>query len=117
MAHFAQLDAESYVTQVVRVPESQEHRGNAYLSGDLGLGGNWVQTSYNGAIRGRFAGVGDRYDAALDIFVAPQPHASWILDIATGLWDPPVDYPIDGAAYRWSEAAYQAGEDPWVPIV
>ena len=47
MAHFAELDENNVVTQVLVVPDEQEHRGEDFLANDLGLGGRWVQTSYN----------------------------------------------------------------------
>ncbi len=48
MAHFAQIDENNIVTQVLVVPDNAEDRGQDYLANDLGLGGTWVQTSYNG---------------------------------------------------------------------
>lgn len=58
MAHFAELNAQNVVVRVVVVPDSEEHRGEAFLADDLGLGGRWIQTSYNGRIRGQYAGAG-----------------------------------------------------------
>jgi hypothetical protein len=72
MAHFAQLNENNVVTQVLVVPNEEEHRGQAFLAIDLGLGGTWVQTSYNANIRGKYAGPGDIYDAENDEFV-PRP--------------------------------------------
>lgn len=69
MAHFAKIE-EGIVTQVVVVDNEHEANGEAYLN-SLGLEGTWVQTSYNGNIRGKFAGIGDTYDEANDLFVAP----------------------------------------------
>jgi len=69
MAHFAEIDANNIVVRVLVIPDEQENRGAEFLSVDLGLGGNWVQTSYNGNIRGRFAGIGDKYDAKNDVFI------------------------------------------------
>ena len=69
MAHFAKIEA-GIVTQVVVVDNEHEADGEAYLN-SLGLEGTWVQTSYNGNIRGKYAGIGDTYDAELDIFEAP----------------------------------------------
>ena len=55
MAHFAEIDENGIVKQVLVVPDQQEHRGQEYLADDIGLGGRWIQTSYNGSIRKRFA--------------------------------------------------------------
>lgn len=72
MAHFAELDLNNIVVRVLVVPDEQESRGAEFLSVDLGLGGTWIQTSYNARIRGKFAGVGDKYDKKNDVFVAVQ---------------------------------------------
>ena len=82
--------------------------------------GSWIQTSYNTrggvhygadgqpdggvALRGNYAGIGYTYDAANDVFYAPQPYASWVLDQATWLWSAPVPYPADDQRYVWDEA-------------
>lgn len=76
MAHFAEIDTNSIVLRVLVVPNEQEHRGQEFISGDLGLGGTWIQTSYNNNIRKQFAGIGFFYDAINDVFIAPQP-GSW----------------------------------------
>jgi hypothetical protein len=71
MAHFAQIE-NNIVTQVLVVDNAQEHRGQEFLANDLGLGGTWVQTSYNGNIRGKYAGIGDIYDPIDDVFRAQE---------------------------------------------
>ena len=121
MAHFAQIDLASKVINVLVVPDDQASRGSDYLSKDLGLGGLWVQTSYNtrggvhyGAdgkpdggvpLRKNYAGLGYSYNATLDAFVPPQPYPSWVLNNDTGLWDAPVAMPaaIDGSIWVWDE--------------
>jgi len=80
MAHFAEIDSEGTVLRVLVVDNYQEHRGQDFLANDLGLGGTWVQTSYNDNIRKRFAGVGFKYDAELDAFIAPKCHEEAIFD-------------------------------------
>jgi hypothetical protein len=81
--------------------------------------GSWIQTSYNTrggihygpdgepdggvALRGNYAGIGYTYDAANDVFYAPQPYGSWVLDQSTWLWAAPVAYPDDGQQYVWDE--------------
>ena len=71
MAHFAEIDSNGIVLRVLVVDNSQEDRGQEFLADDLGLGGTWIQTSYNGNIRGKYAGIGDRYDKDMDQFIAP----------------------------------------------
>lgn len=73
MAHFAEIDENNKVVRVLVVDNSEEHRGQELLSEELGLGGTWVQTSYNGNIRYNFAGVGYTYDPIDDAFIAPMP--------------------------------------------
>lgn len=72
MAHFAEINENNIVTRVVVVPNEQEHRGQEFLAEDLGLGGTWIQTSYNSNFRGKYAGIGDIYDEELDIFKTPE---------------------------------------------
>lgn len=79
MAHFAQVNNDNVVTQVIVVsndacgggdfPES-EPIGQAFIA-SLGLNGRWLQTSYHANFRGLYAGVGMKYDPVLDEFVAP----------------------------------------------
>jgi hypothetical protein len=71
MAHFAEIDKDGFVLRVLVVDNSQENRGQDFLAEDLGLGGTWIQTSYNANIRGKFAGIGDKYDKKKDLFIAP----------------------------------------------
>ena len=71
MAHFAELDNDNKVLRVIVVPNECEHEGESWCNNLLG--GRWKQTSYNGNIRGVFAGIGYTYDADLDEFVSPEP--------------------------------------------
>ena len=71
MAHFAQIE-NGLVVNVVVVDNEHEADGQEYLNG-LGLDGTWLQTSYNGTIRGKYAGIGDTYDEVNDVFVSPEP--------------------------------------------
>jgi hypothetical protein len=90
MAHFAEIDENNIVTQVLVVPDEQEHRGQDYLADELSLGGTWVQTSYNGNIRKNYAGVGYKYDLERDAFISPKPdcHPSKVtLDEETCRWN------------------------------
>jgi len=72
MAHFAEIDKDGIVLRVLVVDNSQEDRGQEFLAEDLGLGGTWIQTSYNANIRGKYAGIGDKYDKKKDIFISPK---------------------------------------------
>jgi hypothetical protein len=87
MAHFAKIE-NNIVTQVLVVDNSLEYRGADFLADDLGLGGIWIQTSYNGNIRFNYAGIGYTYDSVRDAFIAPNPlcHSEVVLDEATCRW-------------------------------
>jgi hypothetical protein len=101
MAHFAQLDDNNMVLQVIAV--SNEHESNGEQWCHNFSGGRWKQTSYNSRIRKNFAGVGFTYDEQRDAFISPKPFASWVLNDATCQWQSPVAQPTDGYRYRWSE--------------
>ena len=111
MAHFAEIDENNTVVQVLVVPDNVEDRGQDYLANELGLGGTWVQTSYNHNIRKQFAGIGFQYDAEKDVFISPQPFASWKLD-ENNDWQAPIAYPTDGVIYKWNET-----DKDWEAIV
>ena len=119
MAHFAQLNAENLVTQVIVVANQDTADQDGVENEAIGiefctnlLGGKWVQTSYNANIRKNYAGVGYKYDAALDAFISPQPFESWTLNEETAQWEAPTPYPDDGKRYSWDEATTS-----WVEIV
>lgn len=101
MAHFAEIDENGIVKQVLVVPDQEEHRGQDFLANDLKLGGTWIQTSYNNKIRKQFAGIGFKYDAEADVFIAKQPYPSWMLDENYD-WQPPIPMPEDGF-WVWNE--------------
>lgn len=110
MAHFAQLDENNVVTQVI-VVHNNELLDNGQESELKGiqfcvslLGGTWKQTSYNGTIRKNYAGVGFTFDAGRDAFIPPKPFSSWLLNEDTCLWYAPVERPQDGKKYVWDEA-------------
>ena len=109
MAHFAQLNDQNIVMQVI-VVANEELLDNGVESEDKGivfceslLGGKWKQTSYNGSIRKNYAGIGDTYDNVRDAFIPPQPYPSWTLVEETCNWTAPVLYPTDGKMYDWNE--------------
>lgn len=118
MAHFAQVDENNIVTQVLVVSDQDASNGQNFLANTLGLGGTWIQTSYNTrgnvhygqdgnpdsgiALHKNYAGIGYHWDGTG--FYAPQPFASWTKNADTYLWEAPVPYPTDGQMYTWNEA-------------
>jgi len=93
MAHFARIDDNNIVQEVLVVPDEQQHRGEEFLSSDLGLGGRWIQTSYNSNVRKIYAGVGYLYNEELDVFLAPKPYSSWVIDPIEQVWVSPITRP------------------------
>ena len=111
MAHFAQLDDNNVVINVIVVNDSDttddngvetESVGIAFCQNLLGKDTNWRKTSYNNNIRGNYAGVGYTYDATLDVFIAPKPYASWTLSTATATWVAPSACP-NLSTHTWDE--------------
>lgn len=99
MAHFAQLDENNVVTQVIVVSNEDtsdangvevEEIGVAFCKKLLGADTKWKQTSYNNNFRARYAGIGYTYNETLDAFVPPKPHNSWVLDETTANWESPI---------------------------
>lgn len=120
MAHFAQLDENNKVIQVIVVANAElldetgqesETKGAKFCS-DL-FGGRWVQTSYNSTFRKNFAGPGATYNQEIDAFVFPSPYPSWILNTTTADWEPPVPMPTDGKLYQWNESQQKWSEPIW----
>ena len=114
MSHFAKIDKDGIVQRVIVIEQ------DILDSGNWGDPNNWIQTSYNTrggvhyapnsndadggvALRKNYAGIGDKYDAERDAFIAPQPFPSWTLNEYTCLWEAPVAYPNDGKDYEWNE--------------
>ena len=142
MAHFAQLDSNNVVTQVIVVSNDDtsdnngtevESIGVAFCQKLLGAETNWKQTSYNSNMRGNYAGIGYTYMTnvatlgvgSTDIFISPQQYASWTIGVGTATWYPPTnpgaapaltdDEMAAGKYYAWNESNYQS--DPstaWV---
>jgi hypothetical protein len=110
MAHFAQLDENNKVLQVIVVHNNElldngdesEMKGIAFCQ-TLFPGTNWRQTSYNANFRKNYAGIGFTYDPVRDAFIPPQPFPSWTLNENTCRWDAPVPMPQDGKRYVWDE--------------
>jgi hypothetical protein len=106
LAHYAFLDENSIVTEVIVGRDETEvvdgiSDWEAYY-GDL-RNQTCVRTSYNGSIRYNYAGIGYTYDADRDAFISPKPFDSWVLDEETCTWGAPVPYPDDGVIYQWDE--------------
>lgn len=93
MAYFAEIDNNNIVLRVLAVDDLHEENGQDFLANELGLGGTWIQTSYNSRIRKNYAGIGMSYDATRDAFIHPQPFPSWVLDENTCQWQAPTPNP------------------------
>ena len=144
MAHFAKLDANNVVEQVIVVSNDDikdnsgtevESIGVAFCQKLLGASTNWKQTSYNNNMRGNYAGIGMTYltnQATLgvgstDIFIGQQPYDSWAVGVGTAQWYPPAN-PGDapalsasdmdaGKSYRWDENNYNSNPSTaWVLV-
>jgi hypothetical protein len=109
MAHYAQIDENNIVTQVIVIDNKDTADANGVEKEYIGaafcerlFGGTWKQTSYNGNIRKNYAGIGYTYNADIDAFVAPKPYPSWTLD-ANAQWQAPTAMPTDGKMYSWNE--------------
>jgi len=111
MAHFAEIGLNNTVLRVIVVSNDDckdQHGAESETIGakfchDL-LGGVWLQTSYNGNMRKNYAGIGYTYDSVNDVFYAPQPFASWLLNETTWTWEAPTPMPTDDKIYTWDEA-------------
>jgi hypothetical protein len=106
MSHFAKV-TDGKVTQVI---VAEKEFFDTFVDTSPGT---WLQTSYNTygnqhpegrPLRGNYAGIGYTYDATNDVFYAPQPFPSWILNNTTWLWEAPVAYPTDDKKYKWNES-------------
>jgi hypothetical protein len=119
MAHFAQLDENNIVVQVI-VGVDEPHDGEAIYFQTTGK--VWKKTSYNTVggvhllggtpLRKNYAGIGFTYDAQRDAFIAPQPFPSWLLNEQTCQWNSPVPMPLDDKRYAWDEPSLS-----WVEIL
>ena len=114
MGHYAKVVDGKVVQVIVAEPEFFQ----TFVDSSPGT---WIQTSYNTrggvhylpnsnepsgqpALRGNYAGIGFTYDQANDVFYAPQPFPSWVLNNTTWTWEAPTPYPTDGKLYVWDEA-------------
>ena len=109
MAHYAFLDENNIVTEVITgIDETELIEGldTETWYGNF-RGQTCKRTSYNGNIRKQYAAKGFYYDAVNDVFIAPQPYPSWTLDNDFN-WQPPTPRP-EGMGWYWNEA-----EQVWV---
>jgi hypothetical protein len=105
MAHYAFLDENNIVTQViVGRNENEVVDGISDWEQYYGefVGQKCVRTSYNNNIRKQYASIGSYYNEVADVFVLPQPFPSWSLDQNYD-WQPPVQMPEGPDFYLWSE--------------
>lgn len=119
MAHYAILDENNIVTQVIVGKDGNERWNGEPMDWEAYYGGK--RTSYNTlggvyyhpvtgepgdqtkAFRKNFAGIGYTYDEGRDAFIAPKPYPSWLLDEESCQWVPPVPHPNDDKTYQWDE--------------
>ena len=106
MAHYAFLDSNNVVTEVITGKDETELIDGLEPETWYGnfRGQVCKRTSYNNKIRKQYAGVGYTYDAIKDQFVTPQPFASWTLD-SNNDWQAPTAKPNDGKMYAWEESS------------
>lgn len=108
MAHFAKVNNGIVEQVIVAEPEFFD----TFVDSSPGA---WLQTSYNTfanqhtqggtPLRGNYAGLGFTYDQTDDVFYAPQPYPSWILNKDIWMWESPVPMPVvEGEMYIWDEA-------------
>lgn len=119
MAHFAQLDDNNQVINIVKI-NNEDMLDNGVENEQLGInlckqiyGENtrWIQTSYNHSFRGHYAAIGDSYNESLDVFVVPKPYPSWTFDNTQKDWVAPIPIPDDLNIYGWQEQ-----EQRWVLV-
>jgi hypothetical protein len=107
MSHFAQIDGNNIVTQVLVIEQ------DVVDTGLFGEPSSFIQTSYNTQggvhklggtpLRKNYAGIGYTYDRGRDAFIPPKPFNSWVLNESTCLYDAPTPMPTDGKMYTWDE--------------
>jgi hypothetical protein len=112
MAHYAFLDSNNIVTEVITgKSEGEDGVDWEQWYGEF-RGQVCKRTSYNTIggkhpegkpFRKNYAGIGFKYDSQRDAFISPQPFPSWVLNEDTCLWDAPTPMPTDGKLYSWDE--------------
>lgn len=121
MAHYAFLDENNVVTEVIVGKEENEDGVDWEQHYGAFRGQTCKRTSYNTIgnthklggtpYRKNYAGIGYAYDLQRDAFIPPKPYNSWVLNEETCLWEAPVAIPNDGNRYIWDEDNQQ-----WVEI-
>ena len=103
MAHYAFLDENSIVTEIITGKDETELIEGLDTETWYGnfRGQICKRTSYNANIRGKYAGKGDTYNAEENIFVVPQLYPSW--NRSGSYWNPPTPMPTDDKRYSWDE--------------
>ena len=129
MAHFAQIDSNNKVIQVIVVDTKDSSTADGVEKESIGeafcerlFGGTWKKTSYNTIggvhtgggtpLRGNYAGIGYIYDVANDVFYPPSPFPSWTIAAPTWTWTAPTPMPTDGKIYSWDETTKAWNEQP-----
>ena len=119
MAHYAFINENNIVTEVIVGKDEDDNADLPVGFADWEAwyadfkGQNCKRTSYNTIanthtldgtpFRGNYAGIGYTYDTDNDVFIAPKPYDSWIIDEDTWIWEPPTPMPDDGNMYMWNE--------------
>jgi hypothetical protein len=106
MAHYAFLDENNIVTEVIVGRNEDEiidgiEDWELYYSQERGQ--VCKRTSYHSNIRKHFAGIGYSYSEELDAFIPPKPFNSWILDEESCSWNAPKERPDNEILYLWDE--------------
>ena len=106
MAHYAFLDENNFVTEVI-VGRNEDEVVDGISDWESFYenirGQVCKRTSYNNNIRKNYAGIGYLYDYERDAFIPPKPYNSWILNEETCKWEPPIELPESEDPYIWSE--------------
>lgn len=110
MFHFAKIESNNEVSQVITINESDcnnlefpesESVGQGFIS-SLGIQGEWKQTSTEGIFRHRYASIGSLYLSDIDLFTSARPFPSWILN-ADAEWEAPIPKPLEDGYWEWNE--------------
>ena len=108
MAHYAFINDNNIVTEVI-VGRNETEVVDGITDWEAHYatyrpGQRCVRTSYNNNIRARYAGIGYSYDPERDVFIAPKPFPSWILNETTTEWGAPIPMPVEeGKFFIWDE--------------
>ena len=115
MAHYAFLDLNNIVTEVVTGVDEEVVQTDLDGTQVGGSSEAWEtfygnirnqvckRTSYNGNYRKNYAGIGYKYDQERDAFIPPKPFNKWVLNEDTCQWESPVPYPDDENQYVWND--------------